>query len=54
MVVGANKTTKYYHIGAKKLLNYFKIGASYAVIYISYPWMFIYGTNCFAKTDRLE
>lgn len=51
MVVGANKTTKYYRIGAKKLLNYFKIGASYAVIYISYPWMFIYGTNCFAKTD---
>lgn len=52
MVVGANKTTKYYRIGAKKLLNYFKIGASYAVIYISYPWRFIYGTNCFAKTDH--
>lgn len=52
MVVGANKTTKYYRIGAKNFLNYFEIGASYAVIYISYPWRFIYGTNCFAKTDH--
>ena len=52
MVVGANKTTKYYRIGAKNFSNYFKIGASYAVIYISYPWRFIYGTNCFAKTDH--
>lgn len=51
LVVGANNTTKYFRIGAKNFLNHFKIGASFAVIYISYPWMFIYGTNCFAKTD---
>lgn len=53
-LLGANNASKKRCIGAKNFQISLKIGASYTIIHLLYSWGFIYGTNCIAKTDRLE
>ena len=51
---GANNRLKNYVKGANNYKNNFGKGANYDIIHSSNAWRFIYGTNCFAKIDRME